>query len=274
MTDSALSKGVCLELDNLTVRLGGQLILDHISATIPQGSSTAVIGPNGAGKTTLILSLLGQIPHDGHIKISPKQSFSSLRIGYVPQQMHFDTGMPLTIMEFMVMGKQRLPLWFGIRKMHRSRALELLDAVGLAHMEKRRVSALSGGEVQRLLLALALGENPDLLVLDEPVSGVDVRGGQVFCELLENLRHQHGFTQLMVSHDLSMVNHHANHVICLNNQKVIAQGNPHEVFTGETLSRLFGPHLGCVGYNSLDKVPHSTHCSSCIHARSKEASHA
>ncbi len=270
MKDSALSKGVSLELDNLTVRLGGQLILDHVSATIPQGSCTAVIGPNGAGKTTLILSLLGQIPHEGNIRITPEHSRSSLNIGYVPQQLFFDPGMPLTIMEFMVMGRQRLPLWFGIGKAHRSRALELLDAVGLAHMEKRRVGALSGGEVQRLLLALALGQNPDLLVLDEPVSGVDVRGGQVFCELLENLRQQHGFTQLMVSHDLSMVNHHASHIICLNHRKLIAQGTAHEVFTGENLSRLFGPHLGCVACDTLEQERRSAHCSSC----KKEDSHA
>ncbi len=251
MGDPAHSKGISLELKNLTVRLGGQLILDNISATIPRGSCTAVIGPNGAGKTTLILSLLGQIPHEGNIRISPEQPRSSLNIGYVPQQLHFDTGMPLTTMEFMVMGRQRLPLWFGIRKIHRNHALGLLDAVGLAQMGKKRVGALSGGQVQRLLLALALGQNPDLLILDEPVSGVDVRGGQLFCELLENLRQQHGFTQLMVSHDLSMVNHHASHVICLSGGNVIAQGSPQEVFTGDILTRLFGPHLGITACNAL-----------------------
>jgi zinc transport system ATP-binding protein len=117
-------------------------------------------------------------------------------------------------------------------------------------LEKRRIGALSGGEMQRVLLALALGQNPDLLVLDEPASGVDFQGEHVFCELLEKLRREQGFTQLMVSHDLPTVTHHATHVICLN-RHIVAEGTPRKVLTPETLCKIFGLHMGLVDSRAL-----------------------
>jgi zinc transport system ATP-binding protein len=230
---------------DVTVAIGGHTILDNISARIPQGSCTALVGPNGAGKTTLILALLGELPYTGLISVSRPEEGRSLRIGYLPQRVQFDRGMPLTVLEFMAMGRQRSPLWFGVRRAHRDRARELLAAVKIDGLEKRRVGALSGGEMQRLLLALALGQEPELLVLDEPASGVDFQGEHVFCELLDKLRCERGFTQLMVSHDLPTVTHHATHVICLNH-RVAAEGSPREVLTAETLSATFGLHMGLV----------------------------
>ncbi|MEM5788511.1 MAG: metal ABC transporter ATP-binding protein, partial [Syntrophobacteraceae bacterium] len=173
-----------------------------------------------------------------------------LRIGYVPQRLQFDRGMPVTVLEFMVMGWQRSPLWFGVRRVYREKAMELLAAVDLNGLERRRIGALSGGEMQRVLLALALGQEPDLLVLDEPASGVDFQGEHVFCELLARLRCERGFTQLMVSHDLPMVTHHATHVICLN-RRVAAEGPPREVLTAETLMAIFGLHMGLVDSRAL-----------------------
>jgi zinc transport system ATP-binding protein len=158
--------------------------------------------------------------------------------------------MPLTVLEFMAMGRQRSPLWFGVRRAHRDRARELLSAVKIDGLEKRRVGALSGGEMQRLLLALALGQEPELLVLDEPASGVDFQGGHVFCELLDKLRCERGFTQLMVSHDLPTVTHHATHVICLN-RRVAAEGTPREVLNDETFTTIFGLHMGLVDSRAL-----------------------
>ena len=158
--------------------------------------------------------------------------------------------MPLTVLEFMVMGWQRSPLWFGVSQSHRHRARELLASVKMDGLEKRRIGALSGGEMQRVLLALALGREPDLLVLDEPASGVDFQGEHVFCELLDKLRCEHGFTQLMVSHDLPTVTHHATHVICLN-RKVTAEGSPREVLTTENLTAVFGVHMGLVNSRAL-----------------------
>ena len=235
--------------DSVTVALGGVSILDRVSATVPRGGSTAIVGPNGAGKTTLLLSLLGQMPYAGVIRFAGFKA-DRPRIGYVPQRLMFDRGLPLTVLEFMAMGRQRLPLWFGVRRAHRERAAGLLAAVQMETFLRHPLGALSGGELQRVLLASALQDEPELLVLDEPAAGVDFRGGVVFCELLEKLRCERGFTQLMVSHDLATVTHHATHVICLN-RRVAAQGSPRETLTPETLTAVFGLHMGLVDASAM-----------------------
>ena len=247
MIDSP-SAEIAVRFERINVRLGDNLILDQVSANVPRGSCTAIIGPNGGGKTTLLLAFLGELPYTGQIRFTG--SGHPLRIAYVPQRLPFDRGMPLTVLEFMVMGWQRTPLCFGVRRPYRQRAMELLHSVGMDGLEKRRLGALSGGELQRVLLALALGEEPELLVLDEPASGVDFQGEQVFCELLKKLRHERGFTQLMVSHNLSSVTHHASHVICLKH-RVVAEGPPRAVLTHQTLTTIFGPHMGLVASHAL-----------------------
>ena len=131
------------------------------------------------------------------------------------------------------------------KKSNKDKAYSLLEAVGADSLSERRLGALSGGEMQRVLLALALQQKPELLVLDEPAAGVDLSGEKVFCELLEELRNSQGFSQLMVSHDLGTVTHHATHVICLN-KTVIAQGAPEKVLTSENLTAMFGMHMGLV----------------------------
>lgn len=250
MKDFHESLPPAVTFDNVTVSMGGHVILENICATVPKGKCTTIVGPNGAGKSSLLSTLLGELPHTGHIDIPPRDDGKPLRMGYVPQRIQFDRGMPMTVLEFMVMGRQRSPLFFGVRKAQRDRARELLSAVKVENMEQRRIGALSGGEIQRVLLALAISRNPDLLVLDEPAAGVDFQGEHLFCELLDRLRIKQGFTQLMVSHDLSKVTHHADHVICLN-RKVAAQGPPREVLTAETLTAIFGLHMGLVNSRAL-----------------------
>lgn len=269
MAQSCQFNGAAVTFENVTVSLGGNCILDRISVRIPLGSCTAVVGPNGAGKTTMLLALLGEVPFTGDIRVFRADEGRPLRIGYVPQRLQFDRGMPLTVLEFMVMGRQRSPLWFGLRRAHRDRARQLLAAVKVDELEKRRIGALSGGEMQRVLLALALGQEPDLLVLDEPASGVDFQGEHLFCELLDKLRCERGFTQLMVSHDLPTVTHHATHVICLN-RKVAAEGSPREVFTPENLTAIFGLHMGLVDSRALS----SRDCSCALPSRKEDSGHA
>lgn len=261
------AKGVAVEFENLTVTLGGNTILERVSARVPRGSWTAIVGPNGAGKTTLVLALLGEVPYAGKIRIHPKEGRQKPRLGYVPQRIQFDRGMPLTVLEFLVMGWQRTPLWFGVRRACRGRARELLASVKMEGVEERKIGALSGGEMQRVLLALALAQEPDLLILDEPNSGVDLQGEHVFCELLENLRREFGFTQFMVTHDLTTVTHHADHVICLSG-RVVAEGPPCEVLTAETLKAIFGLHMGLV--NSRALVNEKCSCPSCSCAGNKD----
>ncbi|MCA1809453.1 MAG: metal ABC transporter ATP-binding protein [Kiritimatiellia bacterium] len=233
---------------NVTVKAAGITILEDVTAHAPAGGCVAIVGPNGAGKTTLLMALLGQLTYAGSITMAVASDGASPRIGYVPQRLQFDRGLPLTVLDFLVMGEQRLPLWLGVRAAARRRALSLLASVRAEMLAERLLGALSGGELQRVLLALALQRDPDLLVLDEPAAGVDLRGGYLLCELLERLRLERGFTQLMVSHDLGTVTHHATHVILLN-RRVVAEGPPDAVMTPENLSSVFGLHMGLAGLN-------------------------
>jgi len=239
-----------VSFENVTLKLGGVSILDGVTAVVPRGGCTAIIGPNGAGKTMLLLSLLGEVPYRGRIHIAGGVNGGVMRIGYVPQRLTFDRGMPITVIEFLVMGMQQKPLWFGVNKDLAARSVELLYLVRAEHLAERKLGALSGGELQRVLLALALQQEPGLLVLDEPAAGVDFQGEHVFCELLDGLRAARGFTLLMVSHDLATVTHHATHVICLN-RKVAAEGPPCRTLTPATLVAIFGKHMGLVDSRSM-----------------------
>ncbi len=248
-----------VRFEDVIVSRGGILILDQVTASVPKGSCTAIIGPTGAGKTTLLLALLGEVDFRG--RISTGNCGVGPRIGYVPQRLSFDRGMPLTVAEFLSMGFQRRPLWFGLDPGVRQRSRSALAQVKAEHLVDRKLGALSGGELQRVLLALALRQEPELLVLDEPSAGVDFQGEQVFCELLDSLRRQQGFTQLMVSHDLATVTHHATHVICLNH-RVAAEGPPRQTLTSDTLTAIFGVHMGLVNSRSMpdDKTACTARC--------------
>lgn len=239
-----------IHFHGVTVRRGDVTVLRDVTAHVPPGTSTAIVGPNGAGKTSMLLALLGEIPATGEITITRDPSGRAPRIGYVPQRLDFDRGLPLSVAEFMALARQRRPLWFGVPKATRWALTGLLGAVSADHLIDRHLGALSGGELQRVLLALALQGDPQLLVLDEPTAGLDIQGESVFCELLDRLRSERGFTQLMVSHDLATVTHHADHVICLN-RGVVAEGPPREVLTQENLARAFGIHMGLVNPHAL-----------------------
>lgn len=253
---------IAVTFDEVTVTLGGVPILDKVSATVPRGSCTAIVGPNGSGKTTLLLALLGQLPYTGTITINTGHQPIPPRIGYVPQRLLFDRGIPITVMDFMTMGQQRKPLWLGRKRRYTDRARDLLATVQAEGIADRQLGALSGGELQRVLLALALQQDPDLLILDEPAAGVDYRGEQIFCELLDTLRLKHTFTQLIVSHDLATVTHHSSYVICLNHT-VIAAGPPRQVLTGETLTATFGLHMGLVASHAMPEAGPSCTASCC-----------
>lgn len=242
-----------VRFEQVTVALGEVLILEAVNALVPRGSSTAVIGPNGAGKTTLLLALLGQQPFTGEIQLACAETGGPQRVGYVPQRLDFDRGLPLTVVEFMVLGFQRAPLWLGVGRRHRERARAMLAKVQADHLADRRIGALSGGELQRVLLALALQQTPQLLVLDEPAAGMDILGGHLLCELLETLRGEQGFTQIMVSHDLSVVTAHATHVICLN-RTVLGEGPPAQILRPEVLEATFGLHRGLPDWHGLPQA--------------------
>ena len=250
MADPAIS------FEDVSVVIGGVRILEAVAASVPRGSATAIIGPNGAGKTILLMALLGQLPFDGRIRIAPTPR-GAARLGYVPQHLEFDRGMPVTVLDLMVMGPQRRPLWIGRARRQRDAAMDLLRQVGADPLAGRRLGALSGGELQRVLLALAIQRDPDILILDEPSAGVDVAGENLLCELLEALRAARGFTQVMVTHDLSLVTAHATDVICLN-RRVMGQGPTQTTLTPDVLAATFGIHLGLADLHTPAPCHHDT----------------
>lgn len=227
-----------LRLTNVGVTLGARPILEHITFEPAVGQINAIIGPNGAGKTTLLRAILGLVPYTGRIEWGASRNGKPLRVGYVPQRLDFDRGIPMTVMDFMCAGLQRTPVWLGHHRQARQLAQTWLDRVGGKDWADQPLGRLSGGELQRVLLAMALSDEPEILLLDEPVSGVDVTGEELFCDLLASLQRDSRYTMLLVSHDLSIVTRHAQYVLCLN-KTVKCSGRTVETLTAENLKALY-----------------------------------
>ena len=220
---------VLIEARHISVRFGSYAALDEVNAMIRQGEALTVIGPNGAGKTTLVKVMLGLVePTSGEVIRRP-----DLRIGYMPQRLEIDATLPLTVRRFLSFAEPRR----GLEAQARIRAT--LEEVGAAHLLANPLQQVSGGEMQRVLLARALLRNPDLLVLDEPVRGVDVGGQAELYRLIGHIRDQRGCGILMVSHDLHLVMAATDNVICLN-QSVQCAGHPAAVTQDPHYEALFG----------------------------------
>ncbi|HSL92281.1 MAG TPA: metal ABC transporter ATP-binding protein [Candidatus Limnocylindrales bacterium] len=246
-----------LEIRDLSVRAGGVEILSGIHADIRCGEVTALVGPNGAGKTTLLLAILGLVSYSGEIRFcrAEEHGKGTPRIGYVPQRIDLDRNAPMTVLDFFALSSQRLPVFLGPSRKSRTAAEAALDKGGSAHLIDRPLGKLSGGELQRILLALALRDNPDILLLDEPVSGVDVSGEELFCDFLDQIHQESRFSLLLVSHDLSVVTRHADRVICLN-RSIVCQGATTEVLTPETLSAMYGSGARLFSHGQADGHGH------------------
>jgi zinc transport system ATP-binding protein len=213
-----------LALHKASVARDGRKILDNISLTLQHGEIITIIGPNGAGKSTLLKLALGLIaPTSGSVRKA-----EGVRIGYMPQRLHIEANLPLSTMRFLQLG--------GAKTHAIGNALAEVGATGIEH---QAVQALSGGEMQRVLLARALLRNPDLLVLDEPVQGVDVGGQTEMYALIAELRRRHHCGVLMVSHDLHWVMAQTDRVLCLN-QHVCCEGHPEQVGNDPAYRALFG----------------------------------
>ena len=230
-----------IDLDRISVRRGGQVLLQDVSMHIHCGQLTVLIGQNGAGKTTLIKALLGEIPHTGVIRHVDSHGLDipHLRTGYVPQVLQFDREMPLTVQDFIAASITKRPVWTGVSRKTREKVRQVLADVDAEELADRPLGRCSGGELQRVLLALALQPAPDLLVLDEPVSGIDRNGLKMFLDTLIDLRKTRHMAILLVRHDLRFVREYADHVVLLD-KSVLAQGSAEEVFASPEFSAVFG----------------------------------
>ena len=241
-----------LSARDVSLTLNGRSILDHVTIDVRPNEIVTVIGPNGAGKSTLVRCLLGLQPITSGEIIRSK----ALRIGYVPQRFPQTPNVPLD-------GRRLLSLTL---KPSESEIDAALAETGIAHLKHAAVARLSGGELQRALLARALLRKPELLVLDEPVQAVDFMGEARMYELISEIRRQHGCGILMVSHDLHMVMAESDHVVCLNGH-VCCEGGPSKVQQDPEFARLFGPSAArmIAAYTHHHDHDHESHGHGCDH---------
>ncbi|MBI2062998.1 MAG: metal ABC transporter ATP-binding protein [Candidatus Yanofskybacteria bacterium] len=229
-----MEKERVLEVENLSVSFNGQKVLDNINFSLNRGEVLAVIGPNGSGKSVLFRTLLGLVPYSGKINWE-----TGLKIAYAPQKLIIDRGLPLSVKEFL-----------GLKSASKTNMLQALSSVGINtdsehehhlehHILNRQMGLLSGGEFQRVLVAWSLVDNPDVLLFDEPTSGIDIGGEETIYNLLHELQDKRKLTIILISHDLNVVYKYAKTVICLNRQQVCF-GEPHTVLSPKDLSSLYG----------------------------------
>ncbi|WP_458408414.1 metal ABC transporter ATP-binding protein [Anaerotignum sp.] len=240
------SCGLCsIAMKNITVISGEDTLLDDVNLTFHCGELTALIGKNGAGKTTLLRTLLGERHYKGSISFTDHQGtvLPVPKIGYVPQHLDFDKSMPVTVSDFIAAAKGGRAVWFGKKKKMKEHIQKMLEDMDCEYLAERRLGALSGGELQRVLLALATDPVPDLLVLDEPVSGVDVAGLDLFYKRVTELRDRQHMAVLLVSHDLNLIRKYADKVVLLD-KTVVMEGEADEVFSADAFKSAFGFQIG------------------------------
>lgn len=235
----------CLKVRNLSVKRGGTAILENVNLHIHCGGITAVIGRNGAGKSTLLKAILKEIPSEGEVEFSGHdgKKVPSLRIGYVPQSLALDPGSPATVLDMAQSLTSRWPAFLPPRKKDRERLKTHFVRFNADGLLDKQLGRLSGGELQRVLLGIATLPKPDLLILDEPVSGVDQAGLLLFYDLLDQLKVTDDMVILLVSHDLPYVRRCADQAILLD-KTVEAAGTPEEVFRSAAFARAFGKEKG------------------------------
>lgn len=220
-----------LKVENLSVDFDGEKIIDNLSFEVKKEETLIILGPNGAGKTILLKTLLNLLPHDGAIRWA-----RGSKIGYVPQ------GLPLSALRELPLSVEE---FFAFKKVGKNEAVGAMASVGIydSAVLKKRIGLLSSGQFQRILVGWGLIGNSDVLLFDEPTSGIDIGGEETIYNLLDKLKKEKNLTVFLVTHDLNIVYREATKVLCLNKQK-LCYGLPKEVLTPENLARLFGEDVG------------------------------
>jgi len=238
-----------LGVKDLSVSFGDFNVFHSISFEIGKGEALAIVGPNGSGKSVLFRALLGLIPYSGEVSwgrnINPvksskvgvaKQQFDRVKISYVPQKLAIENQLPVSVKDF-----------FNFKTKSKKKIMEALNAVGIVgddahlrhHVLNKKLGVLSGGQFQRVMIAWAIINKPDILLFDEPTSGVDVGGEETIYNLLHKLQTKNHLAIILISHDLNIVYHYADKVMCLN-KEMVCFGEPHEVLNTNSLKKLYG----------------------------------
>ena len=235
-----------IEVQGAHVSFGEARVLRGVDLRIPKGEMVALIGPNGSGKTTLLRALLGLQKLDrGEVRLfgEPISSRTLMRVGYVPQKLNLERTFALSVREFLSLRLKATKQWFWHRhSTMEARIRPMLVEIGVSPLLDLPLAKLSGGQLQRVLIAFSLLHEPELLLLDEPTAGVDSPGEQTFYELIASIHQRHRLTVVLVSHDLSMVFRHASWVYALNGV-ICCEGTPAEVMNAESLKQAYGIHV-------------------------------
>lgn len=231
----------CTEIEHLNVKIGDKWILKDINLHMHCGELTAVIGPNGGGKSTLMKAIVGEIAHTGRVHFSSASGNLVERplIGYVPQTPKFERQYPVSVLDLFVASTTKYPAFLPTPKPIREQVKKILREIGMERHIDKKVGVLSGGELQRILLALALCPTPQILLMDEPANGIDVKGLRLFYERIEDIKRNYDLTVIVVSHDRNFVRQYADHVALIN-QKLVAFGTADEVLDSEAYHELLG----------------------------------
>lgn len=240
------ASGPVVQARGVRVNLGGHDVLRGVDLDVPAGALVALIGPNGSGKTTFLRAILGlQRVTAGEIRLfgSADRRAGLRRVGYVPQRMNLERSFILSVREFLALRLKATRHWFWRSKRSVDEQIEdSLTEMGVRPLMERPLAALSGGQLQRVLITFSLLNKPDLLLLDEPTAGVDVQGEETFYDLIAAVQQRHRLSAVLVSHDLSMVYRHASWVYALNGV-VCCQGTPEQVINAESLKQAYGIHV-------------------------------
>ena len=230
----------CLRIQDLSVKIGSDKILKDVNLHIHCSQMVALIGPNGAGKSTLLKAILGQREYQGIIAFSAPgmRHRKPPRIGYVPQSPAFDPGDPVSVADLFACCMSKRPAFLGLSGNMRDKVLECLERVHGEDLIDKRVGTLSGGELQRVLLALALEPLPNILILDEPLSGVDVEGQTGLMDMLDEIRKRYDLSILMTTHDFITLPRYANKVVLIDHG-ILCKGTPEEVLASEEFAQVF-----------------------------------
>ena len=219
-----------ITVKDLSVQFGSNTAIDNVSFNVAHGDIAMIIGPNGCGKSTLVKAMLGLVPYKGEVRILGEKTKDVLSdVAYVPQTFSFDKTFPITVEEFLKLSP----------KANEARIAKALDEVGMDKYRLRQLGKLSGGQLQRVLIASAILQFPKVLFLDEPTSGIDQEGIKEFYEVISHLNKNHDVTIVMVSHEVNVVYSFAKTVICLN-KDVVCFGKPKEVLSKEVFVKLYG----------------------------------
>ncbi len=229
----------CLRIQDLQVKIGADTILSNIAMHVHCGELVALIGPNGAGKSTLISAILSQTEYTGVISFCvPGQRTRKAKIGYVPQSPNFDPGDPMSVCDLFACCMSKRPVFFGASKKMREKVTDCLSRVHAEALIHKTVGNLSGGELQRVLLALALEPLPNILILDEPLSGVDVEGITSLMDMLDEIRREYDLSILMTTHDFGILSKYADQVVLID-KEVLCKGTADEVLNSKEFISVF-----------------------------------